>query len=91
MKGPGKIRIQNTVPHLLEAIWNHPDCPGWLQNLIWDGINDRCERTEMSATYWASQLESARPDAPDEFEKNYGYDEPPAIAAAAGNVIPFPR
>lgn len=66
------IRIENTLPHLLEAIWNHPDCPDWLQNVIWDGVNDRCERTEMTATYWASQLESARPDDPSEQHRKFG-------------------
>lgn len=65
--------VKNDLPHLLEALYNHPDCPDWLQTIIWDGINDRVDGgTKMTATYWASCLESALPDQPNENEIRYG-------------------
>ncbi len=70
------ITVQNTVPHLIEALWEHPDCPKWLQDVIWDGINDRVDGgTKFTPNYWASCLESARPDSPIEQEIKYGMGE----------------
>lgn len=55
---PATLTIPNTTPHLLEALWDHPDCPKWMQDTIWDRINDRMHFTKFSAVYWASCLES---------------------------------
>ncbi len=69
------IKVKNTVHHLLAALWSHRDCPVWLQDEIWETVNSRIGSTKMSATYWKSQLESARPDDPKEHEERYGISE----------------
>lgn len=67
-----KITIENDVPHLIEALWHHRDCPVWLHDVLWEGINDRVDGgTKMTATYWASCLESAQPDTPNEIEYDF--------------------
>lgn len=66
--------IPYTVPHLIDALWHHPKCPRWLQDEIWDAVNNRINgSTEMTPTYWASQLESCEPDKEGEQEAKYGF------------------
>lgn len=56
---PKTIAVQNTVPHLIEALWNHKDCPAWLRDVVWEGINGQIGTyTKFTAVYWASCLES---------------------------------
>lgn len=67
------ITVKNDLPHLIAALWDHPECPAWLQDVIWDGIDKRIDGgTKMTPTYWASMLESATPDQPGEHEEKYG-------------------
>ena len=63
------IKIKNTLPHLIDALWHHDDCPKWLQDIIWDGIENRRDgRADFAASFWASQLANATPDVPGESE-----------------------
>lgn len=54
-----KITVKNEMPHLLAAVTNHPDCPDWLIDAIWDTFNDNAAYVTNSAVYWAAQMESA--------------------------------
>lgn len=63
MKRPKTIMVENTVPHLLEALWNNADLPEWLRSLIFEGIQNRRDgRAAYSAAFWASQIDDCRPD-----------------------------
>jgi hypothetical protein len=35
-----KIKVKNTVPHLLMALVSHKDCPVWLDMKIWNTLTD---------------------------------------------------
>lgn len=67
-----KIKVKDTVPHLITALWQHPDCPVWLQDELWEAVNNRIGSTKLTPTYWKAQLQSARPDTPKEHEVRYG-------------------
>ncbi len=54
-------RFKNELPELLEAVINHPDCPDWLRESIWECINDH-SRITFSADYIRLALASAETD-----------------------------
>ena len=69
MKKARMIRVKNDVPHLLEAVCCHPDCPDWIEDAIWNAFNNQVENTPLTATYWTAQMEaiehSSKPDVGD--------------------------
>lgn len=57
-KNNNTIRVKNELPELLEAVWNHDDCPEWLAEAIWDAFSNRDMKMIGTANYWRSQFES---------------------------------
>jgi hypothetical protein len=56
MKKNSTIRVKNEMPELLEALCEHPDCPDWLKDGIWDVFNDQSITVSYKAAYWRSML-----------------------------------
>lgn len=52
------ITLTNDLPHLLEAVCDHPDCPKWLSLAIWDTVNDQVHNATFTANHWAASFES---------------------------------
>lgn len=46
------ITIKNELPDLCAALCNHPECPDWLQNAVWDAINERNHTIVYSVEYF---------------------------------------
>ncbi|HEX8286785.1 MAG TPA: hypothetical protein VF556_02250 [Pyrinomonadaceae bacterium] len=65
------ITIKNELPELLEAVCNHADCPGWLQDVIWNGFNNRIDATGLSAhwfRYALGELKDSNENSPSKSE-----------------------
>ena len=60
MKTAKTIRVKNDLPHLLEAVCSHPECPDWLMEGIWDAFNSQSLSVIYTATYWAAEFEAMR-------------------------------
>lgn len=54
------IRVKNTVPYLLEALCEHPECPDWLSEDLWDLISNKSPGIRHDAEYWDWQLRNAK-------------------------------
>lgn len=48
------------LPELLEAVCTHPDCPGWLQDAIWDAFGNQPLGITFTAAYWQGQFDSMK-------------------------------
>jgi hypothetical protein len=59
MKNTKTIRIKNELPELLEAVCTHEDCPDWLNEAIWDAVNDKNGKLSFSADYFRYALANA--------------------------------
>lgn len=59
MKKNNTIRLQNTLPHLLEAVCSHADCPDWLRGDLWDLINNHDSAVRFDAEFWDWVLKSS--------------------------------
>lgn len=58
MKKKNNITVKNDLPHLLEALCEHPDCPDWLQDAIWEAFNNQDHNVIFTAAFWKAQFES---------------------------------
>lgn len=54
-----KIKIKNSLPHLLAAAMNHEDCPAWLEMKIWNAFNDNSDYSPNDPEYPALMLKNA--------------------------------
>ncbi len=73
MKKINTVRIKNELPELLEAVINHPDCPDWLRESIWESINEN-SRVTFSADYIRLALASADASEPSQPRENENSD-----------------
>jgi hypothetical protein len=55
-----KIKVKNTVPHLLSAAMNHEDCPNWLKGLIWNTFNDNADMPADTPEFYAQCIKYSR-------------------------------
>ncbi len=53
---PKKIKIKNSVPHLLSAVCRHKDCPAWLDDEIWKAVNSYADIPPTSPEQFAVML-----------------------------------
>ncbi len=66
-----KIKVKNTVPHLLSAACNHEDCPNWLRTLVWNTLSDNANIPADTPAFYKQCLKYSRlSDAMD--LENYG-------------------
>jgi hypothetical protein len=59
------------MPELLEAVCNHDDCPDWLQDVIWNGFNNRMNGSGISAGYFRFALGETGVKANSDPEENF--------------------
>ena len=57
---PKKIKIKNTVPHLLEAVTKHKDCPEWLKQKIYNTLSDNSDIPADCSEMYAVMLKYSR-------------------------------
>jgi hypothetical protein len=57
-----KIKVKNTLPHLLSALCTHDDCPEWLKLKIWDTLNDNADIPPDSPDQYTLMLKYSRLD-----------------------------
>lgn len=92
-QNPNTITVENTVPHLLEAIFGHDDTPEWLKDLVFDGIENRRNGSfSYTALFWASQLEGCPPDEIKYYDREgipMTYEE--SLTRDPSTVLQFPR
>ena len=55
-----KIKVKNTVLHLLSAAMNHDDCPNWLKALIWNTLNDNADMPADRPEFYAECIKYSR-------------------------------
>ncbi len=65
---PKKIKVKNTVPHLLSAVCNHEDCPEWLKGKIWNTLTDNAHIPSDTAAFFKECLKYSR--VPNDVESN---------------------
>ncbi len=59
-KKPKKIKVKNTVPHLLSALCNHDDCPEWLKSKIWNTLSDNANIPADTPEFYEQCLKYSR-------------------------------
>jgi hypothetical protein len=69
------VKIKNELPELIEAVCNHPDCPDWLADGIWDAFDNQDRGVVFSAAYWRASLEMIAVSRTPEGRSPYRYDE----------------
>jgi hypothetical protein len=57
---PKKIKVKNTVPHLLMALVRHEDCPVWLDMKIWNTMSDNGNIPANTVGFFKQALKYSR-------------------------------
>lgn len=52
------IRIKNDLPHLLAAVCNHPECPDWLKDKIWDAVTAEATNVTYTLAHFQAAFEA---------------------------------
>jgi hypothetical protein len=55
-----KIKVKNTVPHLLSTACNHEECPNWLKTLVWNTLSDNANVPADTPAFYKQCLKYSR-------------------------------
>ncbi len=55
-----KIKVKNTVPHLLMALVSHEDCPVWLDMKIWNTLTNNANIPANTVGFFKQALKYSR-------------------------------